>query len=162
MENHYFDEKWFYIGSAPIGQEEFPPLNALRVAPEMRDGYWPVVNAARNGWDLVEDHRGREGFIDGAWTKIQDLGPLPEGWSDTPPIPPDTRTPEDKRHDAYIAEADIFRDEAMSYQLEADAWRLEGNLEKAAEAEAERDEALKAYLAKKEEIRARYPDVEGE
>lgn len=99
LENHYFDKNFIYAGSMPAGDEEFSPLNALRVAPEMRDGYWPVINAARDGWDLLEDHRNREGWVNGEHVKITALGPLPEGWSDTPPVQPDTRTPEEKQRD---------------------------------------------------------------
>lgn len=66
--------------------------------------------------------------------------------------------PEAKRERAYVAEADPIRDRAMSYRMEADGWRLEGNEAKALEAEAKRDDALREYVAKKEEIRGRYPD----
>lgn len=95
MENHYFDEQGVYVGSAPAGREEFPPRNALRIVPPQEAGFWPVLNAARDGWELVEDHRGRQGYIDGAPVTIMDLGPLPEGWADTrTPVPP---TEEERR-----------------------------------------------------------------
>jgi hypothetical protein len=36
---------------------------------------------------MVEDHRGKSGYIDGRPTKIEDIGPLPAGWTATPPEP---------------------------------------------------------------------------
>lgn len=66
-------------------------------------------------------------------------------------------TPEEMRQHAYESEADPFRDAALNYQMEAAAWRLEGNLEKAAEAETKEHTALRDYLDKKQEIRGRFP-----
>lgn len=94
MENHYFDERGAYIGSAPAGGEEFPPRNALRAEPPRLDGLWPVLNATRDGWDLVEDNRGREGYIGGEPAAVAELGPLPDGWSDTRPDSPPTEEEE--------------------------------------------------------------------
>lgn len=42
-------------------------------------------------FELVEDYRGRTGWLDGAPHEITAWGPLPAGWSDTPPPP----TPEE-------------------------------------------------------------------
>lgn len=36
---------------------------------------------------LTEDNRGKSGWVNGEPVAIQDFGPLPEGWSDTPPPP---------------------------------------------------------------------------
>ncbi len=38
-------------------------------------------------WTIREDWRSHEGYINGEPTVIEALGPLPEGWSDTPPPP---------------------------------------------------------------------------
>ncbi len=38
-------------------------------------------------WTIVEDWRGCEGYANGEPTVIETLGPLPEGWSETPPEP---------------------------------------------------------------------------
>lgn len=158
QQNHYFDEQGVYTGSLPVGREEFPPRNALRCNLPQKEGYWPVVNAAHDGFVLVEDHRGQEGWVNGEQTRITEVGPLPEGWSDTPPMPPDNRMPEEKRRAAYFREADAIRNEALSYQAEADAWRLAGNEARASAAETKAAASLAEYLAKKEEIRERYPD----
>lgn len=67
---------------------------------------------------------------------------------------------EARRERAYAAEADAVRDRAMSYRLEAEGWRLEGEETKAREADARAAEALRAYVSKKAEIRRRYPASE--
>ena len=69
------------------------------------------------------------------------------------------QTPSEMRHGAYVLEADPLRDEALSYQLEADAYRLDGNLTAAVMAEERMNAALRLYREKKEEIRARFPDA---
>lgn len=69
-------------------------------------------------------------------------------------VPPDRL-----RAGAYKAEADAFRDDALSYQVEADAWRLAGNDDKADKAQEKADAALKKYLERKEAIRTRLPDI---
>lgn len=66
---------------------------------------------------------------------------------------------EDLRRAAYTAEADVFRDQAVSYQQEAEAWRNAGNEDRAASATDKAKEALRQYLEKKEEIRARFPEA---
>jgi hypothetical protein len=70
------------------------------------------------------------------------------------------QNPADKRAEAYAEEADPLLAAANSYRAEADAWALEGNDEESAAAGAKADAKLKEYLAKKQEIRARYPDEE--
>ena len=38
-------------------------------------------------WTQVENHKGEEGYLNGERTIIKEFGPLPEGWSTTPPPP---------------------------------------------------------------------------
>ncbi len=104
MINHYFSETGEYTASAPANPGALPPANALRVEPEKRPGFWPVLNAARDGWDFVEDHRGEEGWLNGEKAGVTALGPLPEGWSGTPPEP-DHSDPGLANHSATAAEA---------------------------------------------------------
>ncbi len=61
------------------------------------------------------------------------------------------------RRAAYEAEADVFRDQAMSYEEEAIALVEEGSEEESVTVTLKAAEARAAYLAKKREIRARYP-----
>lgn len=54
MINHYFDDNGFYSGSAPANPGSEPPDNALRIAPPPAgEGFVPVLNAARDGWELA-------------------------------------------------------------------------------------------------------------
>jgi hypothetical protein len=74
------------------------------------------------------------------------------------PEPLDERIPAEKRRETYAAEADAFAREAFHYQTEADALHEAGDLAGAAAAE-EKARGLRAqYLAKKREIRDRFPD----
>ena len=61
------------------------PNNAVRPAPEIRKGYIPHWTGT--AWEQVENHKGREGYMDGKPFTIKTYGPLPDGWSDTPPEP---------------------------------------------------------------------------
>lgn len=65
------------------------PSNATYEAPEEIEGFIPRWNGS--AWEQVENHKGKEGYLDGQPYTIKNYGPLPEGWSDTPPPP----TPEE-------------------------------------------------------------------
>lgn len=98
------------------------------------------------------------------WEKRPDGYLTEEEWMTQHPQPvsepiPDTRTPEQKRQDAYMTEADVYRDQALSYEVEAAACRLDGDLAAAVEAETKMNAALRLYRARKEDIRTRYPDA---
>lgn len=59
--------------------------------PAVEEGHACVWKGTQ--WEGVEDHRGKQGWVDGSSVFIENLGPLPEGWSDTLPVPePDDRT----------------------------------------------------------------------
>jgi hypothetical protein len=62
------------------------PNNATYTAPEMQDGYIPRWTGA--AWEQVENHKGKEGYVGGEPFTVKEYGPLPGGWSDTPPPPP--------------------------------------------------------------------------
>ncbi len=157
MENHYYDDNGIYVSSAPANPGTLPPDRALRIPPPEREGFWPVLNASGDGWTLVEDHRGRVGWRDGAREEIAALGPFPDGWSAEPPPPPAITDPDELRRIAFAIEADPLRDRALSYRLEAEALRHAGEGAAAARAEAKCRRELAAYGEKKREIRARHP-----
>lgn len=73
----------YYAGSA----EDYGllPNNATRTAPDVRKGFVPRWNGS--AWEQIEDHKGKEGYVNGEPHTIMTYGPLPEGWSDTPPPP---------------------------------------------------------------------------
>jgi hypothetical protein len=144
------------LGKIPDGFTPRPP--------EFSEGYCPVFDEDANAWMLVEDHRGEAGYLDGEYTIIEQIGPVPDGWTtEPPPAPPfvDTRTAEQKREDAYRAEVSPIAQSATTCRAEAEALRrIAGDEEGAAAADAKADELLLELLAKKEDIRRRYPDGE--
>lgn len=89
MENHYFDDTHPlrpYTHSAYATPGTTPPDNALRKAPPpKRSGFHP---GERNGeWVEIEDHREKNGFVNGQPYTIKEYGPLPDGWSESLPPP---------------------------------------------------------------------------
>ena len=38
-------------------------------------------------WGYVENNKGKSGYVDGKPFKVKEYGPLPAGWSETPPPP---------------------------------------------------------------------------
>ena len=61
------------------------PNNATRTAPTVVEGKAP--RWAGKNWEQVEDHKGKSGYVNGQPHEIKEYGPLPEGWSETPPPP---------------------------------------------------------------------------
>jgi hypothetical protein len=87
MQNHYYDDTHPlrpYTYSLDAMPGTLPPANALRGdKPTAPAGYWP--GESNGAWVDIEDHRGAEGYLNGQPHTIADVGPLPEGWSTTPP-----------------------------------------------------------------------------
>jgi hypothetical protein len=103
--NHYFDASSPlrpYTHSLLATPGTVRPSNALRVdlpftfagdghpakenVPAEFKGFWPCEKDG--AWVLVEDHRSEQGYINGEPHTIKDVGPRPDGWSDTPPPQP--------------------------------------------------------------------------
>lgn len=62
------------------------PANATtNQPPEPQEGYACVWTG--EVWRFVEDHRGAEGYVDGVFIKMTELGPLPDEWSENPSAP---------------------------------------------------------------------------
>ena len=158
---YYFDEDGIFLGTFEGLAGGLPPDNGTYTAPPspVPEGNAWKINDSRDGWIQIEDHRGREGYVDGEWLRIEKAGPLPGEWSDEPPIPADTRTSMEKRRNAYMTEADPFFHEAQYYETEADGLKALGNFEGAAQAEAKANSLKRQYATVKGEIRARFPDA---
>ena len=62
------------------------PHNATYTAPpDAEDGH--VLHWDGTAWNQVANHKGETGYVNGESYTIKDYGPLPDGWSDTPPEP---------------------------------------------------------------------------
>jgi hypothetical protein len=64
----------------------------------------------------VEDHKGKDGWLNGEPHKITEYGPLPEGWSDTPPPPTAEELDAQRRADilARLAVIDVERSRPLA------------------------------------------------
>jgi len=90
---HYHPETKVFLGEGEARPDPLEPGAWLvpahattQAPPEAAPGQ---VAALQGGaWALVEDHRGRSGWLHGAPAVVTHLGPLPGGWSDTVPEPP--------------------------------------------------------------------------
>lgn len=132
---------------------------AIAPPPPLESGYCARITKAHDEWEILEDHRGREGWIDGRQARIETVGPLPDGWADEPPEAPDTRAPEEKRRAAYRDEVDPVCAQITGYRLEAESRRASGDEAEADSLDAKAN-ALVASLADiKSAIRERYPDL---
>lgn len=82
------DDKGFFVGETD-DCGGFLPAGAVYDAPKLAEGFIPRRNAG--AWQQVKNSKGEKGYLDGRACTIKNYGPLPEGWSKTPPPP----TPEE-------------------------------------------------------------------
>lgn len=86
-----------YTHNLPATKGTLCPDNALRIAPEFKEGFIPILNKMGDGWDYIEDHRQkkdeRDVIIEGTGTSywlaednyqskakyMSNLGQLPSG-----------------------------------------------------------------------------------
>jgi len=101
MYDNYFDltrPGMPYTHSHPALEGTHPASNAVRgnKMPEAPEGFHPGWDAGKNKWVNLENHIGKQGYVDGQPVTIKEYGPLPKGWSDAPPPP----TPEEQAEQA--------------------------------------------------------------
>lgn len=83
--NYYYDTTSAnrpYTHAVEATPGTLPPANALRIAPEFRDGYWPCEHDGK--WLLVEDHRGKTVYATANATQneeVKTVGPVEEGYT---------------------------------------------------------------------------------
>ncbi|MDR0339502.1 MAG: hypothetical protein LBH65_04420 [Desulfovibrio sp.] len=147
-QNHYFNIESPhrpYTQSLDATPGTFPPLNALRGnAPETNvKGKWPCESGGK--WVQTEDHRGEEGYVDGEHTTIKDVGPLPTGWSTTPPGPTEEEKIEQRCAEIIARFAQIDADSVRPLRAIARGEATEADQEKLAALDAEA-EALRLEL----------------
>lgn len=59
MINYYFDNTKLhrpFIGAVDANLDSEPPVNALRIQPLFKDGFWPCEKSGQ--WELVENKKG--------------------------------------------------------------------------------------------------------
>ena len=61
------------------------PNNATRTTPTIVESFVPRWTG--KNWEQVEDHKGKSGYVNGQPHEVKEYGPLPDGWSETPPPP---------------------------------------------------------------------------
>ena len=93
MFDNYFDHTrpgMPYTHSHPTLAGTFPAGNAVRdeEKPTAPEGYHTGWDAEKKEWVDLENHIGKQGWVDGEPVTIKEFGPLPDGWSDTPPEQP--------------------------------------------------------------------------
>ncbi|KFA58980.1 Tail fiber assembly protein from lambdoid prophage DLP12 [Gilliamella apicola] len=89
MINYYFDdtnELRPFTHKLEANDDTLPPDNALRIAPEFKDGYWPCEKNCE--WILVEDHREKTVYNIETQEplKIEYIGKIRDGFTELEPF----------------------------------------------------------------------------
>lgn len=103
---YQYDASGYYAGE--VEDYGLLPNNATYTAPKAKEGYIPRWTGAK--WEQVEDHKGKQGYVDGQPHTVAEYGPLPKGWSDTPPPPSakEKATQARAQRDSLIAATDYL------------------------------------------------------
>lgn len=80
---YQYDAEKIFVGE--IEDYGLLPNNATYTAPDIEED--KVARWTGNGWEQIENHKGKSGYLNGQPHTITAYGPLPAGWSDTPPPP---------------------------------------------------------------------------
>lgn len=97
---NFIDDQQFFTYAReaqpdPVTGEPMPALGAVEAPlPETTLGQWHGWRYEGGAWIAREDHRGREGYVNGEPTTITEWGPLPEGWTEEKPVVPPTEEEE--------------------------------------------------------------------
>ncbi len=151
MQNHYYDNTHPlhpFTHSLPANPGALPPTNALRgpgeLGPEIRPGFWPCEKDG--AWQQVQDHRGKEGYLNGQPFTIKDLGPLPHGFSTTPPPPTPEELKERRKQEILTELARLDAESVRPLRAIASGEGTEYDVKKLAELDKKAAE-LRAELA---------------
>ena len=101
-----FTADGYYVG--PTTAYGGMPNNAYDIDVEVIPGFIPRY--VEGVVIQVEDHRGKQGYVNGEPYTVTKPGPLPDGWSDTPPPPtPDELAAQARaQRDALIGATDYL------------------------------------------------------
>ena len=93
------------------GVYHHPANTTIKPPPRTSKNQIAVWNGTK--WNIIADHRGKEGWVNGEPIEIRDLGPLPDGWSDT--LPEMTGTQKEMHElETRKNELDILLSQSMS------------------------------------------------
>ena len=93
MRQYQFDGNGYLIGEL-VSPDGSLGHNCTTAEPVGKEGHWPRWDGKK--WQQAENHRGTKGYVNGVETEINDYGPLPDGWSDTPPPPTEAERREER------------------------------------------------------------------
>ena len=93
MYDNYFDHTrpgMPYTHSHPALDGTYPASNAVRgdAKPTAPEGFHPGWDSEKKEWVHLEDHIGKQGYVNDEPHTIKEYGPEPDGWGDTPPPQP--------------------------------------------------------------------------
>ena len=140
---YQYDASGYYAGE--VDDYGGPlPNNATRTAPQTQDGYVPRWTGAT--WEQVENHKGEEGYRDGKPCTINEYGPLPDGWSATPPPPAQEEQDATRRAQILARLSKIDADSVRPLRAIVNGEAMQEDRDKLAALDAEA-ETLRAELA---------------
>lgn len=97
------------------------PNNACYTSPELKEGFIPRWNG--EVWEQVENHKGKQGYLDGQPYTVKYYGPLPEGFSETPPLPTMEEAKAAKLAEILAGQASAMEPVLSAYpEAERSAW----------------------------------------
>lgn len=80
---YQYDDKGYYAGK--IEDYGLLPNNSTHSVPPEATGYIARWNGV--AWEMAENHKNEQGYVNGKPFTIRDYGPYPEGFSLEPPEP---------------------------------------------------------------------------
>ena len=81
---YQYDANGYFVGQCDDYGGSLPH-NCTAVKPVLQEGFIPHWTGKK--WEQVENHKGKEGYVNGERMTVKTYGPLPDGWSGTPPAP---------------------------------------------------------------------------
>jgi len=109
---YQYDARGYYAGE--VEDYGLLPNNATHEEPLLVDDCIPHWTGET--WEQIENHKGRKGFVSGEPKEITEYGPLPDGWSDTPP-PPTPKEAMETRLNELAAHRDSLYFGGFTYQI---------------------------------------------
>lgn len=97
----------------------FLPANSTYTKP-LADKKGFVQRWNGKSWEYVENHKGENGYVDGKPFEVKEYGPLPAGWSETPPPPTDEELAEQLRAERNFKLAETDKYLMPDFPIDAD------------------------------------------